>query len=46
MQLGDLYDHLMSTGIFTLILNKIFYLGSKNYESDYSLYLDILTTLS
>jgi hypothetical protein len=30
--LGDLYDHSMSTSIFTLILIKIFMMTSKNHE--------------
>ena len=37
-QSGDLYDHLMSTSIFTLILDKNAHMTSGNHEeSDYSL---------
>ena len=41
----DLNDHLMSTRILSLIINKIFvYMRSKNYEKrGYSLSLEMLT---
>ena len=37
--LGDLYDHLTSTKIFTLTMNKI----SKCEESGYGIDLDLVT---
>ena len=41
---GGLYDHTMSTIIFTLITNKIFIQAPKNYEgSGYGLNLYLLT---
>ena len=43
---GQLYNHLMSTRIFTLIMNKLFILSSENYEEiGYGLDLDLLTIL-
>ena len=40
---GNLYDHLMSTRIFTLVMNEIFIISSHNYnESGYGLALDLL----
>jgi hypothetical protein len=29
---GDLYGHLISANIFTMIMNKIFHMNSRNYE--------------
>lgn len=41
--LGDLYDHSMSTSIFTLILIKIFMMTSKNHEANGCMHnLDLL----
>ena len=40
---GDLYDHLMSTRIFTLIVNMIFMSFQNHEESGYGLDLDLLT---
>ena len=44
---GDLYDQVMSTRIFILIVNEIFVRGnSKNYEeSGHGLNLDLLTII-
>ena len=44
---GGVYNHLMSTKIFNLTVNKIFIsMSSKNYkESGYSLTMDLLTIL-
>ena len=42
---GNPYDHLMSMKIFTLIMNKIFFINSANYEKNgYGLDSDSLTT--
>jgi hypothetical protein len=40
---GNLYDHLMSTKIFTLIMNEIF---MSSEESGYGLNLDLLSMSS
>ena len=43
---GDLYEHLISMNIFTLIMNKILNTSSENYEeSGYNLTSDLLTIL-
>ena len=42
---GELYDHLMSTKIFTLLMTKI-HMSSKHYEEcGYGLHSDLLTIL-
>jgi hypothetical protein len=43
--IGDLYDHLMNTNIFTLIMKeKDIHTSSENYEeSGYGLNVDVVT---
>ena len=42
---GDLYDHLMSTRIFIMMMSKNIHMSTKNYaESGYGLKLDMLTS--
>ena len=44
---GDLYAHLMSTRIFTLIMYKNIHTGSEYYEAnDYVYNLDLLIMLN